>query len=721
MSELHPLPIDALYHRCDPSQLGFSNTSELEDIALTLGQHRALRAVRFGLGIRQPGYNLFVLGEFGAGKQAFVRQYLAPRLAAESTPPDWCYVYNFDDPTRPRALGLPNGRGHLLRNDVDTLVSHALTSIQFAFDSADYLASAQAIDDSAARPHERANALAALNIAAATQAIEPCMDDTRAKYADLPLVQKHLAALRTDILTNCEVFAKSHAFRTGHPFVGRYRVNVIVAHGKDDGAPLVYESHPILANLFGKYEVQSHDGARALEATFIKAGSLQRANGGYLLIDAMRLLAQPSAWEALKRTLATGKIKIESEGAGATAAQTIALDPEPIPLNLKVVLLGDQVIYQLLSENDPEFLELFKVVVDFEEDMDRSPDTTRLFAQMIGTLARQAQLKPFAAEAVARLVEHASRLAEDAHKISIHVGEISDLVREADFWAGESEHDVVQREDVDQAISEQEYRSGRVREHVLESIERGQLLVDSDDTKIGQINGLTVLEFGNQLVGQPARITATTRLGEGKIVDIEREVELGGAIHSKGVLILSHYIAARYARNKPLSLSASVVFEQSYAQIEGDSASLAELAALLSAIAETPLNQGIAVTGSVNQLGEVQPIGGINEKIEGFFDVCAARGLTGTQGVIIPHSNATHLMLRADVVEAATKGIFHIFAVKTIDETIALLSGLEAGARDNEGNFPEDSFNFRVEVQLLTLAELWQVSGDHPSSGDGRE
>jgi len=366
-------------------------------------------------------------------------------------------------------------------------------------------------------------------------------------------------------------------------------------------------------------------------------------------------------------------------------------------------------------------MELFKVVVDFEEDLDRSPESTRLFARVIGSLARREKLRPFTAAAVGRMVEHASRLAEDQGKLSIHLGEISDVASEADYWAGTAQRHVIDIADVERTIVEQQYRSGRVREHILEAIDRGMLLIDSDGAKIGQVNGLTVIEFGNQLVGQPARITATTRLGDGKIVDIEREVELGGAMHSKGVMILTHFIAARYARSKPLSLSASLVFEQSYAQIDGDSASLAELCALLSAIAETPINQAIAVTGSVNQLGESQPIGGVNEKIEGFFDVCAARGLTGNQGVIIPHSNAAHLMLRNDVVEAAAKNLFQIYAVKTVDDAMEILTGVSAGVRDPDGNFPEESFNFRVEYQLFTLAELWQMSADHPTANDARD
>ncbi len=716
MSNLRALTVNALYHRCDASQFDFSTTAELEDIALALGQQRALRAADFGLGIKKEGFNLFVVGEPGAGKQSFIRDVLSPRLSQQTPPHDWCYVHDFTDLTQPIALQLPAGSAKKFQKDVAKLVDDVLTALQAAFENEP-------------QPPEVGTKLTMLDPQTAMKASDYLIAEMSAIYGNSPSLRKYFLDLQRDLVANFPYLMAINELpsATNSPWhnpvsLTRYHVNVFVAHGSADNTPLMYESNPSHGNLLG--QVVAPMSERKTEFNHIdtlRAGTLHRANGGYLLVDAFKLIGQPSAWEGLKRALATREIPLEAAPSAHGVASTTTLRPHPIPLHIKVILLGDRSLYSLLSDNDPDFMELFKVVVDFEEDLDRSPESTRLFARVIGSLARREKLRPFTAAAVGRMVEHASRLAEDQGKLSIHLGEISDVASEADYWASTAQRNVIDTADVERTIVEQQYRSGRVREHILEAIDRGMLLIDSDGAKIGQVNGLTVIEFGNQLVGQPARITATTRLGDGKIVDIEREVELGGAMHSKGVMILTHFIAARYARSKPLSLSASLVFEQSYAQIDGDSASLAELCALLSAIAETPINQAIAVTGSVNQLGESQPIGGVNEKIEGFFDVCAARGLTGNQGVIIPHSNAAHLMLRNDVVEAAAKNLFQIYAVKTVDDAMEILTGVSAGVRDPDGNFPEESFNFRVEYQLFTLAELWQMSADHPTANDARD
>lgn len=436
----------------------------------------------------------------------------------------------------------------------------------------------------------------------------------------------------------------------------------------------------------------------------IKPGSLHRANGGYLIVDARKLLLQPHAWECLKRALRSGELKIEQPAQMYGMASTISLEPEAIPLSVKVALIGERQLYYQLSANDPDFADLFKVMVDFEEVIDWRTETTMPYARLIAAAVRRHELRRFDKHAVARVIEHGSRLADDTEKLSLKIGAITDLLREADYWARNGDHDVVAAGDVQRAIDAQIRRVDRIREQAYESITRNIMLIDTDGAAVGQINGLSVLDLGNFRFGRPTRITARVRLGTGKVMDIEREVELGGPLHSKGVLILSGFLGARFAGDRPLSLAASLVFEQSYGGIDGDSASSAELYALLSALAEVPIKQSLAVTGSVNQLGQVQAIGGANEKIEGFFDICAARGLTGTQGVLVPVANVKHLMLRADIVEAARDGRFHIYPIEHIDQGIELLTGVVAGTRDTSGDFPTGSINQKVEDRMIELA-----------------
>jgi predicted ATP-dependent protease len=396
---------------------------------------------------------------------------------------------------------------------------------------------------------------------------------------------------------------------------------------------------------------------------------------------------------------------VESLGEALSLVSTVSLDPEPIPLNVKVVLIGERLLYYLLYEFDPDFRELFKVAVDFESSTDRGEDADAVYARMIGTLIRKAGLRPFTAAAVGRVLEHGARVVGDSTKLWLGLNGLTDLLREANHWAGTSGRAVVDAADVQRAIDARLYRSGRPRERLQEEIARGTLVIATGGEVVGQVNGLSVVELGGHPFARPSRITARVRLGAGKVVDIEREVELGGPIHSKGVLILGGFLSGRYVPDQPLSLAASIVFEQSYGAVEGDSASSAELYALLSALAEVPLKQSIAVTGSINQRGDVQAVGGINEKIEGFFDVCSARGLTGGEGVLIPSANVRHLMLRRDVVEAVAAGRFHVYAVDTVDQGLEILTGMPAGTRDERGAFPDGSINHRVEQRLIALAK----------------
>ena len=414
---------------------------------------------------------------------------------------------------------------------------------------------------------------------------------------------------------------------------------------------------------------------------------------------------QPYAWDGLKRILRSRLIRIESLGQALSLVSTVSLEPEMIPLDVKVILIGERMLYYLLHHYDPDFCELFKVEADFNQEMSRTPESNQVYAQLVASLARKNELRPFDRNAVARIITRSARLAGDAEKLSVHLLSITDLLREADYWASVNGNGLVTAQDVQCAIDAQIHRADRLRERVQERIQRGTILIDTMGERIGQINGLSVLSLGKFAFGQPSRITARVRMGGGKVIDIEREVDMGGPIHSKGVLILSGFLGARYAADYPLSLSASLVFEQSYGGVDGDSASMAELCALLSALANVPIRQSLAITGSVNQHGEAQPIGGVNEKIEGFFDVCQGRGLTGEQGVIIPASNVQHLMLRRDVVEAVKEKRFHIYAMETVDQAIELLTGVPAGRRLKSGKSTAGSINQRVEDRLIELAE----------------
>jgi predicted ATP-dependent protease len=441
----------------------------------------------------------------------------------------------------------------------------------------------------------------------------------------------------------------------------------------------------------------------------IMAGALQRANGGYLVLDAEKLLTQAYAWEGLKRALKAGQVRIESLGQIFGLMSTLTIEPEPLPLDIKVVLIGERLLYYLLKEFDPEFDLLFKVAADFEDEVERDAANTASFARFIATQARQECMLPVEAAAVARVIDHAARLADDAERLSTATRRLRALLAEAATPAGRANHPSVSRADVEAALAARRQRAGRLQEQGQESIRRGLRLIDVSGSQIGQINGLAVFELGDDRFGQPVRISATARVGDGEVIDIERETELGGAIHSKGVMILSSFLAARFARTQPLSLNASLVFEQSYGPVEGDSASLAELCALLSALAAVPISQSLAVTGSVNQFGRVQAIGGVNEKIEGFFDICNVRGLSGQQGVIIPAANAIHLMLREDVVAACAADKFHIWAVEDVDAAIELLTGVPAGEANEKGEVPAGTMNYLVAMQLTEMSLLRQA------------
>ena len=794
MNKSKALSPQVLYTRCDPEQFGFTTTEQLPPLEETLGQGRAVAAVKFGVGIKHEGYNLFCLGPTGIGKHSFIRQFLDETASQQPTPSDWCYVNNFDEAQKPRMLELPAGVASELQADIDHLIDELRSTIPAAFESDDYRARKQVIEDEVKERQGKAfeelrrkaqekgiavlrtptgivfapmkggdilgpeefeklpekqrqqieaeianlrqevgnfmgqlpvaeregrEKLRELNREVTNFAVGNLIDEIRQSYSKLPQVTVHLDAIERDVIENVDEFLappesplatalgmpQPPPSRAGHA-TRRYRINALVAHGANHGAPVIYEDHPSYQNLVGQVEYIPQMGALVTDFNLIRAGALHRANGGYLILDAHKVLMQPYAWEGLKRALQSSQITMESLGQMLGLISTVSLEPEPIPLRIKVVLIGERLLFYLLSHYDPEFHDLFKVAVDFEEQMDRTTENNLLYARMIGTMAQKDKLLKLSCEAVARVIEQSARIAGDAERLSTHNRTLGDLLREADYWARDAKRNTIEAIDVEKAVEAQFYRTGRLRERLQEEIRRGTILIDTQGEKVGQVNGLSVIQMGQFMFGHPSRITARARLGKGEVVDIEREVELGGPIHSKGVLILSNFLGARYASERPLSLSASIVFEQSYGGVEGDSASCAELYALLSALSEIPIKQSLAVTGSVNQHGQVQAIGGVNEKIEGFFDICNARGLTGEQGVLIPQSNVKHLMLRKDVVEAVAAGKFAIYAVETIDEGIEILTGIPAGERDEAGHFPEGTLNQRVEARLIQLAEM---------------
>ena len=556
-------------------------------------------------------------------------------------------------------------------------------------------------------------------------AIGHLIDKLRDDYADVAAVLSHLDAVESDIVQHIGEFLPSadglSAPGQPLPALKRYGVNLLVDNGNIGGAPVVLESLPNHENLVGCVEHQAQMGTLVTDFTLINAGALHRANGGYLLLDAQKVLMQPFAWETLKRALQSREIRIASPERSFALVNTPTLEPEPIPLDVKVVLVGERYLYYYLHELDTEFSKLFKVAADFDDSVDRTPDSQHEYARLIATLARREGIKALDRRAVGRVIERASRLCEDAEKLSVHRRNLVDLLKEADYWAQKAKRKRIGAKDIQYALDQQRYRLSRVQMRLQEEIRRGTMMIDTAGESVGQVNGLSILEHGDLIFGQPGRITVTTRVGDGEVVDIERETELGGAIHTKGVLILSNFLMSRYARQHPVSVAASLVFEQSYGPIDGDSASLAELCALLSSLAEAPIKQSFAITGSIDQHGRVQPIGGVNEKIEGFFDVCEACDLTGDQGVIIPESNVKHLMLRHDVVQTVKRGQFRIYAVATVDEAIQLLTGISAGVRLKRGDFQKNTINARVEARLIELSDVRREFGakgdEHDKTG----
>lgn len=564
----------------------------------------------------------------------------------------------------------------------------------------------------------------ALNDEVALEVISRQVDKLRYAYPKNTRLQRYFDAMQKDMRNNVSAFLKSEdvieesSINASESLQRRYQINLIVDNHDCHGAPVIYENLPSHQSLLGCVENMAMMGALVTDFSLIKGGAIHRANGGYLILDAEQLLMQPFAWEGLKRALHAKEVRFDTLERMYSLVATVSLEPEPIPLDLKIILLGDRNLYYQLHQLDPEFAELFKIIADFEEEMVRNDDNHLLYARLLTTTIQAEGLLHLNKQAVARIIEHSAREVEDASKLSLHQGNMTDLLRESSYWAKKHGAKLVTEQHVQQAIQSRISRLNRMQNELYEQIKRSTIRIAVTGATVGQINAISVLSAGDYSFGQPSRLTANCRYGEGDILDIEREVELGGDIHSKGVMIMNGYLGAKYARNTTLSMTASLVFEQSYGEVDGDSATVAELCVLLSAIAEVPINQSIAITGSMNQHGYVQAIGGVNEKIEGFYDVCRHLNFTGEQGVIIPQDNVQHLMLRHDVIEAVEHGQFHIYAIETVDQAMTILTGLELGELDQDGNYPEGTLNHKVMDQIQHWVDVHKHEKDPHSDED---
>jgi lon-related putative ATP-dependent protease len=786
---INELPPEKLRNEYDLKTLSCNTTQELIPSEEIVGQERAVRALKFGLNIKERGFNIYVAGVPGSGRKSAVKAFLEDVAKGKPVPSDWCYVNNFSNPFLSKAIKLPAGRGKGLRKDMKTFIEDVRRALPKAFESDDYASRRDAVVKSVeekrnkllAQLNEKAqkqgfllrptptgvmtipiiqgkpvtdegflalpqktkdqiqkkgedlntemrtamrqvlgfekeagDRISKLNQDVTNYAIGHLVDALLEKYGEFPDVKTYLEEVRNNILENVGIFVSEPvAPQTPIPIpvpwlkelpFRQYEVNVVVDNSNLKGAPVVLELNPTYQNLFGLVEKEAQFGVLTTDFTLIRGGSLHKANGGYLVLPAEDLLINPLSYDALKKALMNERLAIEEIAEKLGYVTTKGLRPDPIPLEIKVVLIGGSEVYQQLYMLDVEFKELFKVKAEFDTSMERNNKNLEKYAASICGVCEREKLRHLDVSGLGQLIVYSSRLAEDQKKLSTRFGEIADIIREASYYAIQDKSEFISAKQVKKAIDERFYRSSLIQEKIREYIERNVILIDTDGEAVGQINGLSVMSVGDFTFGAPSRLTASIGLGKEGVIDLQREAKLGGPIHTKGVLILSGYLTEKYAQDKPLSLSARIAFEQSYGMVEGDSASSTELYALLSALSGVPIKQNFAVTGSVNQKGEVQAIGGVNEKIEGYFEVCKIKGLNGTQGVLIPESNAQNLVLKQEVVDAAKAGKFHIYPVKTIDQGIEMLTGAKAGTRHKDGTFDEGTINYRVNKRLRTMA-----------------
>ncbi|MGQ9679391.1 MAG: AAA family ATPase [Candidatus Bathyarchaeia archaeon] len=764
------------------------STAELLPLTEILGQDRAVRAIKFGLEIKERGFNIYVAGPPGTGRKTATTNFLSEIAKSMPTPSDWCYVNNFEDPLRPNALRIPAGKGRRFKKDMDKFIEDMKSALSKAFESEEYGKRKKEVleiieregNELSKRINEKAQkegfilqrspigllmipvvegkalseqeiltlseklrrkieqkrseleeslrlafkqlrdlekkadqAIEELNRDIANFALEPLLKGLMDEYGEIPEVKEFLKNVQKDILNNLEnILRKKRGPEPPFPSLfpqedptKRYRVNLLVDNSNTKGAPVIMEINPNYYNLFGKIEKEAQFGILTTDYTMIRCGSAHRALGGFLVIPVEDLLMNPYAWDALKYMIMNEQLEIEEIGERFGLLTTKTLKPEPIPFDAKVILIGRVELYHLLYNLDLNFRELFKVKADFDITMEKNEENIRKYASFICSVCMKENLKHMDSSGISEILEYSSRLASNQDKLSTWFANIADVIREANFYATKEGAELISKHHVVKTLEERVYRSNLIQKKIEEMIEKGILLIDTESEKVGQVNGLSVVSLGDYEFGRPSRVTATVGLGREGIIDIERESKMGGPIHTKGVLIISGLLSERYAQEKPLSLNARLVFEQSYTGVEGDSASSTELYAILSTLSGKPIKQYLAVTGSINQKGEVQAIGGINEKIEGFFEVCKMRGLNGRQGVVIPWSNIKNLMLKEEVVEAVKNGTFHIYPVKNIDEGIEILTGVKAGKKLADGTYEEGSINDLVQKRLFEMAE----------------
>ena len=791
MSRIKKISYNKLKKECKLNSFKFQDTSELKFSNDIIGQERAVKAMEFGLKIKTRGYNIYMSGMTGTGKTSYAQNIIKKISKESKTSDDWCYVYNFDNSNRPKAINLPAGLGKVFQKDMEDFVKVLKIEITKAFNSEDYekekTTIAKEYQAKKAELMERLNEdaekqgfkvkttntgiyflpivegktiseeeyadldekvkqeineksneiqLGTLEIIRQIKNMEKEADervaewenrmalfavgmqinDLKEKYRDYKIVLDYLEKVQEDILKNLDEFREDELSEeqqlllpwlkaSDESHTDKYKVNLLVDNSELEGSPIVTDYNPTYYNLLGKVEHENEFGTMITDFTMIKGGVFHQANGGYLILQAKDILNNIQSWEALKRVLRSREIAIENmkEQMGLIAIST--LKPEPIPVDVKVILVGSEYIFQVLYQYDEEFRKFFKIKVDFDEEMDRNSANIRKLAQFIGGFCNRENSPHFDKTGVAKVVEYSSRLVGDQNKLSTRFNEIVEILSESVAWAEIEGCSLVSGEHVKKAIQEKIYRSNKYDKKLLKLQEDRTIMIDTEGEIIGQINGLTIVDTGDYSFGKPSRITANTFMGKRGIVNIEREVKMSGTSHSKGIMILSGYMGQKYAQDMPLSLTASLCFEQLYGGVDGDSASSAELYAVLSSLAEVPIKQSFAVTGSVNQKGEIQPIGGVTEKIEGFFELCKLRGLNGEHGVIIPHQNIKNLVLSDEVVEACKEGKFSVYAVENIDEGIEILTGKKAGVKNQNGKYPAGTINYLVYEKLKKFSK----------------
>jgi lon-related putative ATP-dependent protease len=779
-----------LRFRIDPKSLKVDSTKKLCPAKQgVVGQKRAIEAIKFGIGMADSEYNIYAAGATDTGATYMARAILEEVAKKQPPPPDWCYVYNFKEPDKPRALKLPLGSGKELKKAMDELIEALKSDIPTAFSTDDFRYKEQVLrqefenkrrkgidalrekveaegfllqvdpqgvsimpgrDGKIIPPEELArysseekkalrergdNLSREMNQAmseigrseseyielrkkleheVALAVVAKKMRPTLARFKNHIHVLEYLEAAKQDILEHIDDFRKkpeaqppkgSFLGMASPPAMNKYRVNVLIDNAETKGAPVVYISNPTYPALFGRIEKEALFGALVTDFTMIKRGALHEANGGYLVLKATEVLKWYFAWEALKRAVRHKEVKIEDLGEMYGFITTRTLKPEPVPLDVKLVVTGDPFLYELLYIYDDRFKQMFKIKAHLDDRADRNNTSIR---ECIGCMARFCEeegLKHIDSTGIARILEYSMEVTGSRDKMTLKLGAIGDIIKEASYWAVQEKRRYIGETHVEKAIEKKIYRSNLIEERVQELIKKDIFWIETDGYKVGQTNGLSILQTGDHAFGKPGRITANVSMGKEGVITIDRESRLSGKIHTKGVIILSSYLREHFAQNKPLALTASLCFEQTYGMVDGDSASSTELFVLLSAIANVPIFQGIAVTGSVSQKGEVQPVGGVTRKIEAFFDICKHKGLTGKQGVIIPAKSVKDLMLRKDVVEAVKGGKFHIYPIKTIEQGVEIVTGMRAGKMRKDGTYPKGTLFRLVDDRLKDLAE----------------